>query len=121
MDPLPIDVLERDWQRELHRPVLRSRFRAWRSTEAALTRFDDVPALLRFLRGAGSGAGSASEPTPSSAGRERSRPTSCSTRSEERSQRWQRRGADPRHRCSRRSWRRLLAASQTLTACSPER
>jgi DNA-directed RNA polymerase specialized sigma24 family protein len=56
MDPLPIDVLERDWQRELHRPVLRSRFRAWRSTEAALTRFDDVPALLRFLRGAGSGA-----------------------------------------------------------------
>jgi DNA-directed RNA polymerase specialized sigma24 family protein len=52
--PLPIDVWERDWQRELHRPAMRSQFRAWQDTDAALSRFEDVRALLHFLRGRGS-------------------------------------------------------------------
>jgi hypothetical protein len=56
MSPLPIDVLESDWRRELNRPLLRSRFQAWRGAEPALSRFEDAAALLRFLRGPGSPA-----------------------------------------------------------------
>lgn len=51
MDRLPIDQLERDWQRELRSPALHRRFDEWKNTEAALARFEDAPALLRFLRG----------------------------------------------------------------------
>jgi DNA-directed RNA polymerase specialized sigma24 family protein len=56
MSPLPVDVLERDWQRELHGPLLSSRFRAWREVEPALSRFKDAAALLRFFRGPGPNA-----------------------------------------------------------------
>ncbi|HTB50847.1 MAG TPA: hypothetical protein VK701_07705 [Solirubrobacteraceae bacterium] len=56
MSPLPVDILERDWQRELHGPLLSSRFRAWRDAEPALSRFEDAAALLRFLRGPGPNA-----------------------------------------------------------------
>jgi DNA-directed RNA polymerase specialized sigma24 family protein len=56
MSPLPVDILERDWQRESHGPLLRSRFRAWQDTEPALSRFEDPAALLRFLRGPGRNA-----------------------------------------------------------------
>jgi DNA-directed RNA polymerase specialized sigma24 family protein len=55
IDALPIDVLEQDWQAQLHHPVLRNRFRVWQDADATLTRFKDVIALLRFLRGPGSG------------------------------------------------------------------
>jgi DNA-directed RNA polymerase specialized sigma24 family protein len=51
MSPLALDVLERDWQRELSSPSLRSRFRAWREAEPALARFADPATLVRFLRG----------------------------------------------------------------------
>jgi DNA-directed RNA polymerase specialized sigma24 family protein len=57
MDPLPVDVLERDWQRELHRPLLHRQFRAWREAEPALARFEEPAALLRFLRARGPSAG----------------------------------------------------------------
>lgn len=53
MDSLPIDVLERDWQRELHGRQLSQRFAAWRKAEPALAGFEDAAALLRFLRGPG--------------------------------------------------------------------
>lgn len=56
MDRLPIDQLERDWQRELRSPALHRRFDAWKHAEVALARFQDPPALLRFLRGPGAGA-----------------------------------------------------------------
>ncbi len=53
MNPLPVDVLESDWQRELHGPLLRGLFRAWQDTEPALSQFKDPATLLRFLRGPG--------------------------------------------------------------------
>lgn len=56
MDSLPVDLLEQDWRRELHRPRLRQQFAEWRDAEPALARFDDLPALLRFLRRAGRGS-----------------------------------------------------------------
>jgi hypothetical protein len=57
MSPLPVDVLEHDWRREQHRPLLRSQFQAWREAEPALSRFEDPAALLRFLRVPGSNDG----------------------------------------------------------------
>jgi DNA-directed RNA polymerase specialized sigma24 family protein len=56
MSRLPIDIMEHDWQRELNSPLLRERFRKWRETAPALARFEDPPAVLRFLRGPGSNA-----------------------------------------------------------------
>jgi DNA-directed RNA polymerase specialized sigma24 family protein len=56
MDPLPVDLLERDWQRELHRPLLLGEFSAWREAEPVLARFEEPGALLRFLRRPGSTA-----------------------------------------------------------------
>lgn len=54
MPTLPVDILERDWQRELNGPQLQSRFAAWRATEPALSPFQSPLAVLRFLRRAGS-------------------------------------------------------------------
>jgi DNA-directed RNA polymerase specialized sigma24 family protein len=51
MSPLPVDILERDWQRELHGTLLESRFVVWRRVEPALARFTDPDAVLHFLRG----------------------------------------------------------------------
>ena len=57
MSPNPLDTLEEDWQRELHRPLLHSRFRARQEAEPALSRFADLKALVRFMhRAAGAGA-----------------------------------------------------------------
>jgi len=56
MSPLPIDILERDWRRELNSPRLRSRFQEWRETDPSLSRFEDAVGLVRFLRGTGSPA-----------------------------------------------------------------
>lgn len=56
MSTLPVDVIDREWQRELHSPLLRSRFAAWRGFEPALSPFQDPLALLRFLRREGSSA-----------------------------------------------------------------
>lgn len=56
MGLLPIDVLDRDWRRELESPVLRCRFAAWRDAEQALSPFRDPGALLHFLRGPGAAA-----------------------------------------------------------------
>ncbi len=53
MSPLPIDILERDWRRELNSPRLRSRFQAWSDADPALCRFQDAVGLVRFLRGPG--------------------------------------------------------------------
>jgi DNA-directed RNA polymerase specialized sigma24 family protein len=50
MPTLPVDIFDRDWERELHSPQLRSRFEAWRQVEPALWPFSDPLALLRFLR-----------------------------------------------------------------------
>lgn len=47
---LPIDVLEREWRRELAGPRLSSRFRTWGEREPALARFPDPAAPMRFLR-----------------------------------------------------------------------
>jgi hypothetical protein len=54
MPTLPVDILERDWQRELNGPQLRRRFAAWREVEPALSPFRSPLAVLRFLRRAGS-------------------------------------------------------------------
>jgi DNA-directed RNA polymerase specialized sigma24 family protein len=51
-----IDLLERDWQRELNTPLLRTRFCMWREREPALSRFADPAALVHFLRGPGAHA-----------------------------------------------------------------
>jgi DNA-directed RNA polymerase specialized sigma24 family protein len=56
MPTLPVDILERDWQRELNGPQLRSRFAAWREAEPALSPFQTPLAVLRFLRRSGSSA-----------------------------------------------------------------
>jgi DNA-directed RNA polymerase specialized sigma24 family protein len=56
MPTLPVDIFERDWQRELNGPQLRSRFAAWREAEPALSSFQNPLAVLRFLRRAGSSA-----------------------------------------------------------------
>lgn len=56
MPTLPVDILERDWQRELNGPQLRRRFAAWREVEPALSPFQNPLAVLRFLRRAGSSA-----------------------------------------------------------------
>lgn len=53
MSRLPVDLLELDWRRELHGPLLCSRFCAWREREPALSRFVDAAALVRFMRGPG--------------------------------------------------------------------
>lgn len=50
---LPIDILDRDWQRELSSPRLRIQFSGWRDAEPALRRFRDPHAVLRFLRRGG--------------------------------------------------------------------
>jgi DNA-directed RNA polymerase specialized sigma24 family protein len=57
MSTLPVDILDRDWQRELNSPRLRGQFAGWRDVEPALAPFRDPLAVLRFLRGAGSSAG----------------------------------------------------------------
>lgn len=54
MPTLPVDILERDWQRELNGPQLHSRFAAWREAEPALSSFQNPAGVLRFLRRAGS-------------------------------------------------------------------
>lgn len=56
MSLLPVDVLDRDWRRELESPVLRRRFAAWRDVDPVLSPFPDPAALLRFLRGPGTAA-----------------------------------------------------------------
>jgi DNA-directed RNA polymerase specialized sigma24 family protein len=56
MPTLPVDILERDWQRELNGPQLRSLFTAWREAEPALSSFQNPLAVLRFLRRSGSSA-----------------------------------------------------------------
>ncbi len=57
MSPNPLDTLEEDWQRELNRPLLHSRFRARQEAEPALSRFADLKALVRFMhRAPGAGA-----------------------------------------------------------------
>lgn len=50
MPTLPVDILDRDWMRELDSPALRRRFEAWRAAEPALTRFRDTRAVMHFLR-----------------------------------------------------------------------
>jgi len=50
MSPLPVDLLQRDWQRELHGPTLQARFLAWRGIEPALARFEGPAGVLRPLR-----------------------------------------------------------------------
>ena len=47
MSPNPLDTLEEDWQRELNRPLLHSRFRSRQEAEPALSRFADLKALVR--------------------------------------------------------------------------
>lgn len=54
MSTLPVDTLDADWRRELHSPLLRSRFEAWREVEPALWPFADPFALVRFLHTGGS-------------------------------------------------------------------
>ncbi len=49
MSPNPLDTLEADWQRELHRPLLHSRFRTRQAADPALSRFADLKALVRFM------------------------------------------------------------------------
>ncbi len=57
MSPNPLDTLEEDWQRELNRPLLHSRFRSRQEAEPALSRFADLKALVRFMhKAAGAGA-----------------------------------------------------------------
>jgi DNA-directed RNA polymerase specialized sigma24 family protein len=56
MGLLPVDVLDRDWRRELESPVLCRRFAVWQDTDDALSPFRDPRALLRFLRGPGAAA-----------------------------------------------------------------
>jgi DNA-directed RNA polymerase specialized sigma24 family protein len=56
MSPLPVDILDNDWRRELVAPHLRNRLCAWQERESALSAFRDPAAMLRFLRGPGSGA-----------------------------------------------------------------
>ena len=56
MTRLPVDSIDRDWQRELHSPLFRSRFASWREVEPALSGFADAAALVRFLRGSGAAA-----------------------------------------------------------------
>jgi|GEM_PF-1420364 len=56
MTCLPIDTIDRDWERELRGPLLRSSFAAWREFDPALSRFADAAAVVRFLRGPGVGA-----------------------------------------------------------------
>lgn len=56
MPTLPVDILDRDWQRELDSPRLSGLFAVWRDAEPALSPFRDPLAVLRFLRGAGSSA-----------------------------------------------------------------
>jgi hypothetical protein len=46
---LTIDLLEREWRRELAGPAWRSRVRRWGSLEPALRGFNGPTALLRFL------------------------------------------------------------------------
>lgn len=53
---LPVDVLDRDWRRELNSAGLRSRFAVWRDAEPALSPFRDPLAALRFLHRGGPSA-----------------------------------------------------------------
>jgi hypothetical protein len=53
MTCLPIDRIDRDWQRELASPLFQSSFAAWRELDPALSRFADAEALVLFLRGPG--------------------------------------------------------------------
>ena len=57
MPTLPVDILDRDWQRELNSSRLRSQFAGWRDAEPALSPFRDPQAVLRFLRQGRSNAG----------------------------------------------------------------
>jgi DNA-directed RNA polymerase specialized sigma24 family protein len=49
MSTLPVDVMESDWQREQHSPLLRSQFACWREAEPALARFRTPGEAVRFL------------------------------------------------------------------------
>jgi DNA-directed RNA polymerase specialized sigma24 family protein len=53
MQPLPPDLLHSDWQQLLRSPLLSARFRVWRVKEAALARFPDLAAVMRFMRSPG--------------------------------------------------------------------
>lgn len=56
MSTLPVDILEADWQRELHGPVLAERLRCWRALEPALAPFVRPASLVRYLAPSTTGA-----------------------------------------------------------------
>lgn len=49
MPTLPVDILERDWQRELVSRDLAERFRDWSAAEPALAPFTRPASLMRYL------------------------------------------------------------------------
>ena len=49
MSRSPVEILERDWQRELASPALAARLRCWRELEPALWPFTRPAAIVRYL------------------------------------------------------------------------
>jgi DNA-directed RNA polymerase specialized sigma24 family protein len=55
VDLVPIDQLERDWQRELANGTVTGRLRTWQGREPELAGFASADALIRYLRDAPGG------------------------------------------------------------------
>lgn len=55
MDLVPLDLLERDWQRQLASEAVSQHMRQWQSIEPVLASFASADALIRLLRDSASG------------------------------------------------------------------